>query len=359
MKVVHVTYEYPGETANCGGGGRVVQTLHNRLCERGHDSQVITQQSPHYAVWPLWSLRNIVETIDEADPDVIHGHFAIPSSLLLPRIADRFDVPLVVTAMGADVYDPTRFGLIRPLLDKVVRRVFEAADSVVAPSAGMVRRIREKYNVMPLLVPHGIDVDDWQWRDRDRPSRGRYDPLRVLTVCRHVERKNLQVACEATAELEDRGVCVGHRLVGTGPRRAALQEQFGGAGVGSFPGYVDDLQPEFDSADIFFLPSKHEAFGLAFCEALACGLPIVTSDRGGQSEIVRDGVGETRPHDAGPKAYADALQTVAEGYQMFQNATEGYVEREYSAEQMTDRYAVLYETFLEEEPTRDVATVAQ
>jgi Glycosyltransferase len=274
---------------------------------------------------------------------VIHGHFAVPSSLLLPLLADRFDVPLVVTCMGADVYDPTRYQRIRPLLDRVVGRVLQAADAVVAPSADMAQRIREKYDTAPLLVPHGIDTDAWQWRELEI-----HDPLVVLTVCRHVERKNLDTACAATAELDARGTPVVHRLVGTGPERAALHQKYDDS-THLFPGYVENLQLTYDYAHVFFLPSQHEAFGLVVCEALACGLPVVTSDHGGQSEIVRDGVGEVRPHDAPPAVWADALQTVAADYDSYCEATRGYIEQEYSAAQMTDRYVALYKTFTSNE----------
>jgi glycosyltransferase involved in cell wall biosynthesis len=344
MRIVHVTYEYPGVTENCGGGGRVVETLHEALCARGHDSQVVAQQAPHHAVWPFWSLRDVIETIQAHDPDVIHGHFAVPSSLLLPLLAARFDVPLVVTCMGADVYDPTRYQTIRPLLDSAVGRVLRAADAIVAPSGDMVGRVREKYGVPALLVPHGIRCDDWDWR----PGQPR-GPLHVLTVARHVARKNLDTACKATADLSHRGEPVYHRLVGTGPRREALQARYGHTNVHEFAGYVKNLQPEYDAADIFLLPSEHEAFGLVFCEALACGLPVVTSDHGGQGEIVRDGVGEVRSHDAPPAVWADALQTVAADYDNYCEATRGYIEQEYSAAQMTDRYLALYKTFTSNE----------
>ena len=66
-----------------------------------------------------------------------------------------------------------------------------------------------------------------------------------------------------------------------------------------FAGEQQDLVPWLSSADLFLLPSAQESFGLAALEAMACEVPVVTSNVGGLPEIVEDGVtGFTGPPDA-------------------------------------------------------------
>jgi len=108
-------------------------------------------------------------------------------------------------------------------------------------------------------------------------------------------------------------------------------------------GYVEDLQPVFDDADLFFLPSQHEAFGVVFLEALAAGLPVVATDRGGSVDIISPEVGRLAPPTV-QNQIVDALVEVADNYQTYQRATEGYIEARFSADQMAAEYE---ETFAE------------
>jgi glycosyltransferase involved in cell wall biosynthesis len=97
---------------------------------------------------------------------------------------------------------------------------------------------------------------------------------------------------------------------------------------------------------VFFLPSKHEAFGLVYLEALASGLPVVTSTTGGQTDIVDTGVvGQTAPPDD-PGALALALKHVIEDYDTYQKQTDGYLRGRYTAEAMAKSYRDLYEEMI-------------
>jgi glycosyltransferase involved in cell wall biosynthesis len=80
-------------------------------------------------------------------------------------------------------------------------------------------------------------------------------------------------------------------LVGDGPARAALAEHFRGSPA-TFMGYLrgQELWSAFASSDIFVFPSAMETFGLVLMEAMASGLPVITSRVGGVDDMVRPGV---------------------------------------------------------------------
>lgn len=334
MHVTLVNYEFP---PHCGGGGRVTKLLTDGLQAQGHTARVFTDLTDyHYTTWPLRSYRRLNHYLDTHDVDVLHGHFSLPSSAHLPRLARKHDVPLVVSVMGADIYDPTRFQLVRPLADRINQHILEAADAVVAPSIDMQDRVVQKHAVNCRCIHYGIKPDAWTWSIRTMSE----SPT-ILSVCRLVERKNLDTAISAVIQLADEtGLDVTYRIVGTGPMKGELTSRWGDHDVIEFGGYVEDLQPEFDAADVFFLPSEHEAFGMVFLEALACGLPVVTSTTGGQTDIV-NGTGLTVDGDT-PNAYTNALEQVLTRYETYQRRTEGYVEAEFSQSQMVNAYTELY-----------------
>jgi len=357
MKILLVNYEYPTTDPNCGGGGEVTRQLKHGLEELGHVVRVVTDgvreccdlllfgpaEGGHWATFPVRARSHIEECVGWAD--VVNGHFSLPSSLGLPHLCERADTPLAISVMGADVYDPTRFTAIRPVADLVNGRLLSGADAVVAPSTDMCERVSKRYDIKTQLIHYGIDVDEWEWQSRER-----HNPLRVLSVSRLVERKNLSTSIKAVRELRRSGIEAEYRIVGQGPREMALKRGSKMPDWLDFRGYVDHLQAEYEWADVFFLPSKHEAFGIVFLEALANGLPVVTSQNGGQRDIVSADVGFAgrAVADGGALAvaneqYADMLAKVAVEYERYQRATRGYVKSHFSQAKMVDQYETLFQ----------------
>lgn len=342
MHVVTVSYEWPGKTTNCGGGGRYGADLVSALRARGHSVTVVTdERDGHFLTFPFRSFSRLRRTIRNEGPDVILGLFSLPTCLFVPHFAREFDVPFVVSVLGADVYDPTRLRWLRPLADRANERIFRSADGVVVPSTDMKHRLHQTFGQASRVIHIGIDPSEWSWRERCVGS-----PYNVLTVCRLVERKNLDVAYRALRRARDRGLDLRWRLVGAGPMQAELEELTAEDEWVELTGYVDDLQAQHDWGDVFFLPSHYESFGIVFLEALASGLPVVTSGTGGQTDIVDSSVGfagETTVADGGerespPATYATMLERLTGDYATHQQSTDGYVAERFHREQMVDEY---------------------
>jgi len=104
----------------------------------------------------------------------------------------------------------------------------------------------------------------------------------------------------AAVELHRRGLPIELHMYGTGADEQELKDQAGGAPV-IFHGFVagrDQVARSYATSDLSLSVCPTETFGLAVLEALACGTPVVTSNRGGAHELVDDSCGEYGPPDA-------------------------------------------------------------
>lgn len=146
---------------------------------------------------------------------------------------------------------------------------------------------REQWDKLQ-VVPCGIDT-----RALDRlPHRPEAGPLRVLTVGRLVPGKGHAVLLEALAVLRQQGISTLTTFVGHGPEREPLERlaeelrldvRFAGA-VGQ-----DELRAYYDDAQLFCLPTFAEGLGVVLLEAMASGLPVVSTRVMGVPEVVDDG----------------------------------------------------------------------
>jgi glycosyltransferase involved in cell wall biosynthesis len=148
-----------------------------------------------------------------------------------------------------------------------------------------------------VYVPNSIDLDIFQ---RARPQR---DALRaefglapqttvVGSIARLSKAKNLPLLLNAAKRLIDARLDVSFVVVGDGPERDSLERTARGLGIASrvhFAGWRDDIPEMLAAFDIFGLSSLTEGLPKAALEAMASGIPIVATDVGGMSQLVRHG----------------------------------------------------------------------
>jgi alpha-1,6-mannosyltransferase len=157
-------------------------------------------------------------------------------------------------------------------------------------------------------VPLGVDLDTFHPHALPVPS----DVLRLVHFGRLSREKSPHLAVATAVELHERGVPVRLDVYGEGPHRDELVAIAGDAPV-TFHGFVDgraDLARKVAAADVSLSVCPGETFGLAVLEALACGTPVVTADRGGARELVDAGSGAWGAPD--PSSLADAVLAVAD-----------------------------------------------
>lgn len=146
-------------------------------------------------------------------------------------------------------------------------------------------------------VPNGVSLpcDDIQGlRQSTRAALGIDDHALVfVSVSRLSIEKGLEDLAQASSLVATHGAAGHLVIVGDGPDRSRIEAAFRttpGLRV-HFVGHQDDVQPYFRSADVFVFPTWHENLSNALIEALANGLPVVATDVGGNTEVVKRGGG--------------------------------------------------------------------
>ncbi|MDE7300300.1 MAG: glycosyltransferase [Lachnospiraceae bacterium] len=135
----------------------------------------------------------------------------------------------------------------------------------------------------------------------------------ILTAGELNRNKNQQVLIRAAAMLRQKQICLG--ICGKGALRESLErlaEELGVAGQVRFLGYRNDLQELLTAADAFAFPSVREGFALAPLEALAAGLPLVTSERRDSREYIRHRENGLVCKRNAPEEYAEAFLLLME-----------------------------------------------
>jgi glycosyltransferase involved in cell wall biosynthesis len=184
----------------------------------------------------------------------------------------------------------------------------QAAAAVVCVSD--FTRAQLYLNADPAIWPRahvircGIDLAAWQFAS---PARSSTTPT-VVAIGRLSPEKGFAILIEAVAQLRDAGVALKLRLVGDGPERAALAATVDRLSLGDHVVLVGELPPaqvriELRSADMFCLPSFSEGLPVSIMEAMAAGVPVVTTWIAGIPELAEDGVTALTV----PPARADAL----------------------------------------------------
>lgn len=239
--------------------------------------------------------------------DVVHCHFG-SVGLAYRFAAEYWNAPLVVSFHGVDFSrDPLVLG------PRVYEPLFETADAVTVNCTYARERLealgcpREKLHILHI----GVDPSDYTFRERGANGRGE---VRILTVARLVEKKGIEYALRAVAQVACTNPCVRYEIIGDGPLRAeleALTRSLGLDGRVTFRGPQEQqvVRSAMWEADIFLLPSVTAANGdqegtpTVLIEASSSGLPVVSTYHSGIPEVVLDG----RTGCLVPERDADAL----------------------------------------------------
>ncbi|AAZ96247.1 glycosyl transferase, group 1 [Thiobacillus denitrificans ATCC 25259] len=253
---------------------------------------------------------------------LIDAHFAYPDGDAATRLGRWLGLPATVTLRGTEV-PHSRNPVLRRRLRRVVRdaaRVFSVSDSL--------RRLALELGADPRkteVVGNGVDVGVFHPVDR-AAARARFglpDDARVLvSVGGLVERKGMHRVLDCLPALRAQWPDLHYLVVGgasaEGDMRAELEARtarLGFAGRVHFPGTLPpaELKWALSAADVFVLATRNEGWANVFLEAMACGLPVVTTDVGGNREVVGSAeLGRVVPFgdaSALTAALTDALRT--------------------------------------------------
>lgn len=256
-----------------------------------------------------WSMAlasvGLMRKLKRQGAQLIDAHFTYPDGEAATRLGRWLGLPATITLRGTEV-PHSRSPVLRPRLSRTLKstaRVFSVSDSLRRLAIELGAAV-EKTEV----VGNGIDTERFQpvARAAARARFGLPDSAKVLiSVGGLVERKGMHRVIEVLPALLKHHPDLHYLIVGgaspEGDNRTELTAQVARLGLadrvhflGALPS--DELKWPLSAADVFVLATRNEGWANVFLEAMACGLPVVSTDVGGNVEVVcREELGSIVP----------------------------------------------------------------
>ncbi len=300
-----------------GGSGIVATELGLELATRGHDVHFITYANPirldpgtprifyhevevsnyplfQYPPYCLALASRMAEVAEAYELDLLHVHYAIPHStaamLAQQMLAVRRRLPFITTLHGTDV---SIVGMDRSYFP-ITKFSIEKSDGITGVSQDVRRETYEVFGVKNdiRVIYNFVNTEIYrpmEERDRTNDTSGEkrlmhisnFRPVKRVTDCVRIL---AEVIKETPAHLF---------MVGDGPDRPdahRLARELGVERQVTFLGKQDHVERLFPKMHALLMPSEMESFGLGALEAMACGVPPITTRVGGLPELVTDGV---------------------------------------------------------------------
>lgn len=314
MRVVHTV---ASTNASQGGTSRSIPTLCQSLSDLGVQTELLTtsrssETDPGQVLLPRepvvvnlvgasgrpvigwWESvrgfrRVLAERIEVGPSAIVHDHGAwLATNYSSSSIAARLDVPFVISPRGMLTDWAIRHNRIRKQVAWRIyqRRAMERAAMIHVTSEGEAACIRELGLDLPIcMVPNGIELPE-EDGDSERTGSGR----NVLFLSRFHPKKGLPNLIRAWDQVRPAGWIL--TLVGPDENghRAEIEGMVRERGLGATVRFREPIDDHakwdlYRSADLFVLPSHSENFGSVVGEALACGVPVITTRETPWSEL--------------------------------------------------------------------------
>ncbi len=238
-----------------------------------------------------WSKKYLLLYADyvqkKGKPDLIHAHTFWGGYIAL-LLFKKYGIPFIVTEHFTGILSKTISAWKKP----IYKDIYQAASHVTVVSHALARELASQFDVNEcLVIPNFIDVDIF------RPANKPLNMSRFIGVGDLVLRKRFDLQIKAISELVKLGYeQVELVIVGGGNRQGELEKLVAELDVSSnvfFTGVItnENVARQMQQADFFLLTSSVETFGIVLVEALACGLPVISTNCQGPSDIVSKEVG--------------------------------------------------------------------
>ena len=297
-----------------GGSGVVATELGLAMSRKGHEVHFVTYSQPvrldllspnvhfhevhvpdyalfHYQPYELALSSRLVNVIKTYGIDVLHVHYAIPhayAAYMTKKMLEDMGIklPIVTTLHGTDI---TLVGS-HPFYKAAVTFSINQSDVVTTVSESLKRDTKKLFNIQKdiKVIPNFIDLKTHvnpkkcerhvlaEPHERIVSHISNFRPVKRIGDVIHVFKK---IRDRLPAKLI---------MVGDGPEKEAAEMQVAEYGLINdvvFLGNSREINQVLCYSDLFLLPSEAESFGLAALEAMAFGVPVVSSDTGGLPEL--------------------------------------------------------------------------
>jgi glycosyltransferase involved in cell wall biosynthesis len=267
--------------------------------------------------WLVRAKRPYRRLIEENRYDFVHAFFGLPTGWLCFKTADR--LPYIISLRGSDVPGGhARLQLEYKILGPLLKSIWKKAAALVACSEGLKNRaLAFLPSVNIEVIPNGVELQTFY----PPQNRGQLSgELKLVTVGRLSPTKRVEMLIEAVEILKKKGKPVRLTIAGGGgllPQLKKLVEQKGLGGVIDLTGRIEaEKMPDiYRRHDIFVTATMQEGMSNAMLEAMASGLPIITTRCEGADELITDN--GIVVEDASAEALAGTIEKLAQDSQRY------------------------------------------
>lgn len=303
-----------------GGSGVVATELGKALAKEGHNVHFITYSQPSrldflnenlfyhevdFRTYPLFEYppyetalaSKMVSVVRNEKLDLLHVHYAIPHASAAYMAKEILKtkgiiIPVVTTLHGTDITLVGKDASYEP----VVTFSINQSDGVTAVSEDLKRETVQHFKITKEIevIPNFIDMEKFKKQKKDHFKKAICPNDEALIVhtsnFRKVKRVNDVITVFYNIRKEIPAKLL---LIGDGPERVNIESMCRDLGICEdirFLGKLEAVEEVLSVADLFLMPSEKESFGLAALEAMACEVPMVSSNAGGLPELNVQGV---------------------------------------------------------------------
>lgn len=303
-----------------GGSGVVATELGKALADRGHQVHFVTYNQParlelfsenlyYHEVsvsnYPLFDFppyelalaSRLVDVVRFEKLDILHVHYAIPhasAAFMAKQILLTYGIyiPVVTTLHGTDITLVGRDRTFKPVVTFSINK----SDGVTAVSQHLKDDTYRYFDIENgiKVIPNFIDLKRFNLQAKDHFKKAIAPSGEKIVVhtsnFRKVKRTDdvIRIFAKLVKDIPAKLL-----MVGDGVQRSYCEELSRDLGVGDdvrFLGKQDAIEEILSVSDLFLMPSESESFGLAALEAMACKVPVISSNAGGLPELNLDGV---------------------------------------------------------------------
>lgn len=227
-------------------------------------------------------------------PNIIHGHSALWGGVLASAIADKHEIPVIITEHSSVI--PRK--IAGPRERKTAQRVYHMAGKNYSVSESLVTDLKSILNLQGIdfeITPHMVD-SKFEFVE---PTSSE-ECFNWLTVGNLVDDKGHDTLLRAFSKLD--GPKSKLTFIGGGPHLESLQSLAQSLGVSEkveFKGEIsrEDIPKEFSNCHALIHPSRYETQGIVIIEALATGRPVISTKCGGPNQVIKEDDGYLIPID--------------------------------------------------------------
>jgi GalNAc-alpha-(1->4)-GalNAc-alpha-(1->3)-diNAcBac-PP-undecaprenol alpha-1,4-N-acetyl-D-galactosaminyltransferase len=247
-------------------------------------------------------VRALRSAIIDSQPDVIIS-FTPVTNILTLLAARSIKAPVVVGEHNYPPLDP-----IGKIWDWLRWKIYPQADRIVPITQRILDCFPDNLKSKSLVIPNPVLAANSESNSTltllKKPS--------LIAMGRFAEQKGFDLLLPAFAKLAEAYPDWNLTILGDGdlrPELETLRDRLGLQERVSLPGRVKNPYDFLKQADIFVMPSRHEGFPMSLCEAMACGLAVISTDcPSGPAEIIQEGVDGLLVPTEDVSALADAME---------------------------------------------------